>query len=82
MKGAEKSFAKVIQKECELSIQKERGLGLDFLGIGRHIEEENPAYWKTVKDQWEQKIADFPVSVNVDVTIHHSGMSNSSATVN
>ena len=82
MKGTERSFAKVIQKECELSIQKERGLGLDFLGIGRHIEERNPAYWKTVKDQWEQKIADFPVSVNVDVTIHHSGMSNSSATVN
>ncbi|SPF31765.1 Germination, Ger(X)C family protein [Candidatus Desulfosporosinus infrequens] len=82
MKGAEKSFAKVIQKECELSIQKERRLGLDFLGIGRHIEERNSAYWKTVKDQWEQKIADFPVSVNVEVTIHHSGMSNSSATVN
>ena len=82
MKGAEKSFAKVIQKECELSIKKERELGLDFLGIGRHIEQKNPAYWKTVKDQWEQKIADFPVSLNVQVTIHHSGMSSSSATTN
>lgn len=82
MKGAEKSFAKVIQKECELSIKKERELGLDFLGIGRHIEQKNPAYWKTVKDQWEQKIADFPVSLNVEVTIHHSGMSSSSATTN
>lgn len=78
MKGTEKSFAKVIQKECELSIKKERELGLDFLGIGRHIEQRNPAYWKTVKDQWEEKIADFPVSLNVEVTIHHSGMSNSS----
>ena len=80
MKGAEKSFAKVIQKECELSIKKERELGLDFLGIGRHIEQKNPAYWKTVKDQWEQKIADFPVSLNVQVTIHNSGMSSSSPT--
>ena len=60
MKGAEKNFAKVIQQECEVSIQKERELGLDFLGIGRHIEQKNPAYWKTVKDQWEQKIAEFP----------------------
>lgn len=75
-KEAEKSFAKVIEKECELSIKKERELGLDFLGIGRHIEQKNPAYWKTVKDQWEQKIADFPVSLNVQVTIHHSGMSS------
>lgn len=82
MKGAEKSFAKVIQKECELSIKKERELGLDFLGIGRHIEQKNPAYWKTVKDQWEQKIANFPVSLNVQVKIHHSGMSSSSPTTN
>lgn len=82
MKGAEKSFAKVIQNECELSIKKERELGLDFLGIGRHIEQKNPAYWKTVKDQWEQKIADFPVSLNVQVEIHHSGMSSSSPTTN
>lgn len=82
MKEAEKSFAKVIEKECELSIQKERELGLDFLGIGRHIEQKNPAYWKTVKDQWEQKITDFPVSLNVQVKIHHSGMSSSSAMIN
>ncbi|TGE34050.1 Ger(x)C family spore germination protein [Desulfosporosinus sp. Sb-LF] len=82
MKGAEKSFAKVIQKECELSIKKERELGLDFLGIGRHIEQRNPAYWKTVKDHWEDDIADFPVSVNVEVTINHSGMSGNSVTTN
>ena len=82
MKEAEKSFAKVIQEECELSIQKERELGLDFLGIGRHIEQQNPAYWKTVKDQWEQKIVDFPVSLNVQVTINHAGMSSSSPTTN
>jgi len=82
MKEAEKRFAKVIQKECELSIQKERELGLDFLGIGRHIEQKNSTYWKTVKDQWEEKIADFPVSVDIQVMIHHSGMSSSSATTN
>lgn len=82
MKEAEKSFAKVIEKECELSIKKERELGLDFLGIGRHIEQKNPAYWKTVKDQWEEKIADFPVSLDVQVKINHSGMSSSSATTN
>lgn len=81
MKGAEKNFAKVIQKECEASIQKQRELGLDFLGVGRHIEQRNSAYWKTIKDHWEEKIADFPVSLNVQVTIHHSGMSSSSPTI-
>lgn len=82
MKGAEESFAKVIQKEGELSIQKERELGLDFLGIGRHIEQKNSTYWKTIKDQWEQKIADFPISLDVQVKIHHSGMSSNSVTTN
>jgi spore germination protein KC len=82
MKEAEKSFAKVIEKECELSIQKARELGLDFLGIGRHIEQKNPKYWKTIKDQWEEKIADFPVSLNIQVKIHHSGMSSGSAMIN
>ena len=82
IKGAEKIFAKVIQKECELSIQKERELGLDFLGIGRHIEQKNPRYWRTVKDQWEREIVDFPISLDVQVTIHHSGMSSGSAMTN
>ena len=82
MKKTENKFAQVIQKECMIALQKEKALSLDFLGIGRHVEQKNPVYWKTVKDQWEQKIADFPVSVEVQVTIHNSGMSNSSATTN
>jgi len=82
MKETEKSFAKVIEEECKLSINKERELALDFLGIGRHIEQKNSKYWKTVKDQWEEKIADFPVSLDVQVIIHHSGMSSSSVTTN
>lgn len=79
VKKAEKSFAKVIQKECESSIKKQRELGLDFLGIGRHIEQRNSAYWKTIKDHWEDEIKDFPVTLDIQVTIHHSGMSSSSA---
>lgn len=80
MTEAEKSLAKAIEKECDLSIQKEKDLGLDFLGIGRHLEQKKPAYWKTIKDQWEQEIADFPVSIEVEVKIDHSGMSSSSPT--
>ncbi len=77
-KGAETSFAKVIRKECESSIKKQRELGLDFLGMGRHIEQRNSKYWKTIKNQWEDKIPEFPVSLDVQVTVHHSGMSSSS----
>lgn len=82
MNEAENKFASVIKNECSLSIKKERELGLDFLGIGRHIEQRNPKYWKTVKDQWEAKISGLPISVNVQVSIHHSGMSSSSVTTN
>lgn len=82
MKEAEKSFANTIQQECEASIQKQRELDLDFLGVGRHIEQRNSKYWKTVRDDWEGKIADFPISLNIQVTVNHSGMSSSSATTN
>lgn len=80
VKEAEKSFAQAIKKECEVSIKKQRELKLDYLGIGRHIEQKNPRYWKTVKDHWNEEIADFPVSIEVETVIHHSGMSSSSAT--
>ena len=80
MTEAENQLSKAIIQECELSIQKEKQLSLDFLGIGRHLEQKDPVYWKTVKDQWEQEIPEFPVSMDVQVSIHHSGMSNSSPT--
>ena len=70
------------QGECDQAIKKERELGLDFLEIGRRIEERDPAYWKTIKDQWNSKLADVPVSLKVEVSVHHSGMSNSSAMTN
>ncbi|MGI6120351.1 MAG: Ger(x)C family spore germination protein [Desulfosporosinus sp.] len=82
MEEAETIFAEAIRKECELAIQKEKELGLDFLKIGRHIEQYKPAYWKTVKDQWAQKIVDFPLSLTVEVKLDHSGMASSSPTVN
>lgn len=80
IKEGEKSFAQVIKNECEASIKKQRELGLDYLGIGRHIEQKNLRYWKTVKDHWQDEIADFPVSIEVETVVHHSGMSSSSAT--
>lgn len=80
MNGAEQKFASVIEKECMQSLKKERELGLDFLGIGRHIEQLNPNYWKSVKDDWEAKLKSFPVSIKIQVTIHHSGMAASSPT--
>lgn len=80
VKEAEGSFAKVIQKECESAITKQRELGLDFLGIGRHIEQKNPKYWNSIKDHWDQKVSDFPISFDIKVVVYHTGMSSSSAT--
>lgn len=79
MNEAEKSFAEAIRKECESSLKKQRELGLDFLGIGRHIEQKNSAYWKTIKDQWEEELQDFPISLEIKVINLHAGTSNSSA---
>lgn len=81
MSEAEKRFTKVVERECWLAIEKEKKLSLDFLGIGRHIEQEDTAYWKTIRNHWEGELADFPVSLDVKVTIHNAGMSNNNVII-
>ncbi|KLU62084.1 spore germination protein B3 precursor [Peptococcaceae bacterium CEB3] len=70
-----KAFTQVIQQECESALTKSRELGLDFLGIGRIIEEQNPSYWKEIRNQWQADLADFPVTVDVRISPENAGSS-------
>ena len=70
---AEVAFEDEIKKECESTISKSKALKVDFLGLGRKIEQKYPEYWKQVKDQWEEKLADVPVSVDIEVINTYGG---------
>jgi spore germination protein KC len=64
-----------IKAECDAALQKSYELGMDFLGIGRRIEEHNPKYWKQIKDQWQQVLPSVPVTVSVENKVESGGSS-------
>lgn len=65
----------LVKDECEAALKRNRELGLDFLGIGRKIEERNPQYWKGIKDQWQQMLPGFPVTVSINFIWESDGSS-------
>lgn len=64
-----------ILAECQAALAKSKELKLDFLGIGRHIESQQPKYWREIKEDWETALVDFPVVIDVEITIDHTGSS-------
>ncbi|MHB8125055.1 MAG: Ger(x)C family spore germination protein [Desulfitobacteriaceae bacterium] len=70
-----KAIDNLIMDECEAALKRNRELGLDFLGIGRKIEERKPQEWKKIKDQWQQLLPNFPVTVSVNLEWESGGSS-------
>lgn len=73
-KDVEKMIAQAIEKECYSVISKEKEVSSDFLGIGRHIEQNKPSIWKEVRSNWKNTLQELPVEVNAEVTILNSGV--------
>lgn len=73
-KDAETAVAQAIEKECRSAINKDKEISKDFLGIGRHIEQKKPSFWKEVRNNWENTLKDLPVDVEAEVTILNSGV--------
>lgn len=78
VKEVEPIVAKAIEKECQTSVEKSKALQADFIGIGRKLEQKEPKYWKEVKEDWINQIADFPVSYDIQVKIEHTGLPRNS----
>lgn len=78
IQDAEKAIAKAIEKECQAAIQKDKAMAVDFLGIGRHIEQKKPSYWKEVRNQWEKTLPNVPVDLDVQVIFKHGGVARNS----
>ncbi|MHB1652502.1 MAG: Ger(x)C family spore germination protein [Desulfitobacteriaceae bacterium] len=69
------AFEQEVREECLAVCRKSKELSLDILGIGRHIEEKNPALWKQVKDDWQQILKEFPVEIEVHLKPENAGAS-------
>ncbi|WNS73485.1 Ger(x)C family spore germination protein [Bacillus sp. DTU_2020_1000418_1_SI_GHA_SEK_038] len=69
-KIGEKALKEVIQSSIEVT-QKE--FQSDVFGFGEALHRSDPAYWKKVKKEWNQKFSEMPVTIEVDVKIRQTG---------
>ncbi len=67
------AFEKLVRSECEAAVSRSKEMDLDFLGVGRLIEEKDPAYWHQIKDRWQARLPEFPVTVDVDYHPENAG---------
>ncbi len=75
VEDASEAIKNLIIDECEAAINKSRELGIDFLGIGRKIEQSKPKYWKEIKDQWQELLPEFPITVSINFKWENGGSS-------
>lgn len=74
----EGAVEKAIEKECQAAIQKDKTIAVDFLGIGRHIEQKKPSFWKEVRNNWEGTLPSLPVDIDVQLTLKNGGVARNS----
>ncbi len=74
MKTINKMSEDKIKALCEMAVQKaQKDLKTDIFGFGERIHAKDPAYWKTVKDNWNEIFIEIPVTVNVTVETVSTG---------
>ena len=57
-----------VKNICEMVLQKaQKNLKTDIFGFGERVHDKDPAYWKTVKDNWNDVFAEIAVTFNVTV---------------
>jgi spore germination protein KC len=57
-----------IKHMCEMAVRKaQKELKTDIFGFGERVHAKDPAYWKTVKDNWNEVFAEMPVTIDVTV---------------
>ncbi|WP_102345050.1 Ger(x)C family spore germination protein [Bacillus sp. Marseille-P3661] len=70
----EKENKKIIEEEINKAINKAQSLQADIFGFGTTLNKEDPDTWNRVKEDWSERFAEVPYSLNVNVNITSSGL--------
>ena len=62
-----------VTEMCSNSVDKAKELKTDIFGFGERIHAKDPAYWETVKDNWNEVFTTLPVNVKVTAKIISTG---------
>lgn len=62
-----------LSRMCEESVRKAKELQTDIFGFGERVHTKDPAYWKTVKDSWNDVFIEIPVNIKVTAKMMTTG---------
>lgn len=69
--AAEKEVIRLVEKTTK-KMQME--FGVDVGGFGNKLRIQYPNVWKSVKDNWDEKFSEIPITYDVSITIQDYGM--------
>jgi spore germination protein KC len=72
-----KSLEKTVKKRVQIlisSVQKKKKT--DIFGFGQMIHQNEPKYWNKIKKDWEKRFTQTEVTVDVNLKINNTGMTN------
>jgi spore germination protein len=76
MKKAEKEFEKELTRRLKTLMHKlQTQYKVDVAGFGEHLYIEKPQVWKKVKNDWDYKFSQIPVTFDVKLSITDLGSS-------
>lgn len=59
---------------CKLSVKKaQMDLKSDIFGFGEAVHRKYPAFWKKVKESWDDEFSDMPVKIAVQAKLKNTG---------
>ncbi|MEC0182407.1 Ger(x)C family spore germination protein [Paenibacillus peoriae] len=77
MKQSEKEFEKELTKRIKSLMHKlQSEYKVDVAGFGEHLYIEKPQAWKKVKDNWDYKFSQIPVTFDIKLSITDLGSSS------
>lgn len=70
----EQQAATVIRNESEQAIELIQGLGVDPLGIGDFIRQQNKKLWSRLEKNWPEGLRDTEFSLDIQAKVRHSAL--------
>ncbi|MFC0027619.1 Ger(x)C family spore germination protein [Neobacillus cucumis] len=71
----EEKMNKQIEKDIKLAIEKaQKEFHADIFGFGRALNKEEPKVWNAIKEDWNDRFAEVPYTVNVHFKIKTTGL--------
>ncbi|MGM0837227.1 MAG: Ger(x)C family spore germination protein [Bacillota bacterium] len=71
----QKYLNKQLQKELQQTMDKVQELGPDVFGIGEHLHRKHPYWWKSQKNDWDEKFMETDVNVKANIRLRSLGTS-------